>query len=58
MRKAPAYTSPQYVLHRALTSFPIARPAGEMVGWEVNREYVCDPERDGPECMAPVAGVI
>jgi hypothetical protein len=32
-----------------------AYPAGEMVGWEVNRQFVCDPKRDGPECLEPAA---
>jgi hypothetical protein len=32
-----------------------AYPSGEMVGWEVNREFVCDPMRDGSECLEPAA---
>jgi putative SOS response-associated peptidase YedK len=38
-----------------LRSLLAAYPAGEMVGWEVNREFVCDPNRDGPECLEPAA---
>jgi putative SOS response-associated peptidase YedK len=43
--------TPQDELRSMLTAYP----AGEMVGWEVNREYVCDPKRDGPECLEPAA---
>jgi putative SOS response-associated peptidase YedK len=38
-----------------LRSMLTARSADEMTGWEVNREFVCDPTRDGPECLEPAA---
>jgi hypothetical protein len=38
-----------------LLSLLTAYPAEEMVGWEVDRNIVCDPKRDGPACIAPAA---
>jgi len=43
--------SPQDRLLPLLTAYP----AEEMVGWEVDRRFVCDPKQDGPECLTPAA---